>query len=148
MEIVKPNKKISREATENDIKRIVQNFLEMVEFCLSPPKDFRAVLALAHCQITEDDPLRFFVTNEKEVIVNPEMVNHTRHTVDSLEGCVSYPKNDNITVQRYNKCEMKYYIIDEHSELVEKTESANGQRAKMFQHELDHFNGIYIYDKE
>ena len=131
---------------KNDLEIVVSDSLEMIEFCLNPSRYFKKILALAHSQINDIDPLRFFVTSEKEIIINPIVIRHTNHTVDSLEGCVTFLENNNIIVQRYNKCEMTYYTYNNENKIIKKEESLSGQRAKMFQHEVDHLNGIYIYN--
>jgi len=146
MEIVKSHKKISRKAMKADLESIVNDSLEMIDFCLTPPRNFKIILALAHSQINDIDPLRFFVTFEKEIIINPVINRHTNHTIDSLEGCVTFPENENKIVQRYNKCEVTYHTYNKENKIIKKEESLSGQRSKMFQHEIDHLNGIYIYN--
>jgi len=144
--IVKPHKLISSDVMEEDISGVATEYFAMLNYCLHPQKQYKIILAVAHPQTIDKNPLRFFVTVEKELIINPVITRHTRHTVDSLEGCLSFPNNTNITVQRYNKCEVEYCLIDEDNNLIKKEESLSGQRAKMFQHEIDHLDGIYIYD--
>ena len=146
MEIVKPHKKISKEVSRKDLQKVLIDSLSMIDYCSNPSENFKVILALAHCQIDEKDPLRFFVTREKEIIINPIIINHTNSIVDSVEGCVTFPEKSNIIVQRYNKCQVKYYIFDEEKVLMEIEEKLSGRRAKMFQHEIDHLNGIYIYE--
>jgi len=144
--IVEPHKLISKEVRKDDVAKVTTEYFTMLRYCKYPPKQFKIILAIAHPQIVDKNPLRFFITAEEELIINPTITRHTRHTVDSLEGCLSFPNNENIIVQRYNKCEVVYYQTDEDNNLIKKEESLSGQRAKMFQHEIDHLDGIYIYD--
>ena len=143
--IIDPHKNVSREVKEADIQRVEKIALEMIEFCKNPQGNFREILALAHQQVEKKDPLRFFVTEFNEIIINPVITRHTEVTIDSKEGCVSFPNESMITVQRWNKCEVKYQKI-ENSKLISCEEKLNGQRAKMFQHEIDHLDAKYIYE--
>ena len=132
----------------------------MFNLCHTKRDKCPGALAIAHSQINEKDPLRFFVTRDMQIIVNPVIVNHTKHFVDSEEGCLSYPKKDQIIVQRWNKCEVEYNIVlDDESKdktkdkvavkLSERLKENFGSKtAKVFQHEIDHMNSIFIYDEE
>mgnify|MGYP000922329826 FL=1 len=107
--------------------------------------------AVAHPQIDKKDPLRFFVTKDKEIIINPEITNHTKVAVDRLEGCLSFPMNNPITVKRFNKIEATFQTIkpdDLNKKMILSDKikiSLNGVEAQIFQHEIDHFEGKYIF---
>ena len=112
---------------------------------------YKGGLALAHCQITNRDPLRFFVTNGGEVIINPVITNHTRHTSKKKEACLSYPNKETIQKDRYNKIEIEYQDLEHDesgfkiSDIKEK--SLSGVEAQVYQHEIDHFNAVYCFDE-
>ena len=147
MEIVKPHKKISKPVKEKHLEKIIEISFEMIKFCQNPKGNFREILSLTHPQIEEKRPLRFFVTSEGEIVINPKVINHTKHTVDSLEGCVTFPDELSITVQRWNKCVVELQTLDKNNKLTAYlTQDISGQRAKMFQHEIDHLDAIYIYE--
>jgi len=144
--IVNPHNKISKQVTIEDTERILEIAKKMHTFCNEPTGIFKQIIALAHSQVENKNPLRFFVTTAGEIIVNPEIKKHTRHLVKSVEGCASFPENQGIAVDRYNKCEVDYYVLDWEGTLSElKEESLGGLRAKMFQHEIDHLNGKCIF---
>lgn len=143
--IIKPHNTKSREVKDEDMERVLADAKLMIDYCQNPPKEFKVIVALGHSQITKKDPLKFFVTSEGKIIINPVILLHTRHTVDSLEGCVTFPNKPNITVQRYNKCEVEYFIVNKDKEIEKVTEKLNGLDARMFQHEIDHFEAKYIY---
>lgn len=145
IKIIDPHKKVSREVTEKDIKSVITIAADMAEFCKNPIGNQREILALAHQQIEKKDPMRFFVTQYGDIIINPEITRHTNSTVDSREGCVSFPNEPSIIVQRWNKCEVKYQKIED-NKLTLCGEKLSGQEAKMFQHELDHLDAKYIYE--
>lgn len=149
MKIIKPHKKKSRKCTAKDIERILSDSTKMIRLCSVPLGKKTGAFAIAHCQITDDDPLRFFVTKEGFLFINPEIINHTEHLIDSVEGCMSYPNKDNILVKRYNKIEVKYnQLSDDKSGLTDEIKTGiSGKLSKIFQHEvLGHFEGETIYD--
>lgn len=116
----------------------------MIKLCKKPHGKKKGAHALAHCQVIDNDPLRFFVTREGDIYINPIIKKHTKVTVDSLEGCMFYPDNNDIIVQRYHKCDVIYYDKDWN----EINYTISGRLSKIFQHELNHFEGKTIYDKE
>ena len=145
--IVTPHNIISREVTGEDLEVILKISKEMLEYCRKPMGIFKSILALAHAQVENKSPLRFFVTTEGEIIVNPEIRRHTQSCVKSKEGCCSFPDRYSIEVDRWNKCEVDYYLLQEDGTLSELIyEKLSGVRAKMFQHEIQHFEGRYIYE--
>ena len=145
MQIVYPHTKVSREVTAFDLPRVIKEAEGMINFCLKPKGNVTQIFALAHPQIDDQDPLAFFVTNTKKIVVNPVIINHTNATVDSVEGCVTFPEEAPITVQRHHKCVVKYQLIQEGdlTDFIE--EDVKGQTAKVFQHEIDHIFATYIY---
>jgi peptide deformylase len=90
------------------------------------------------------------VTAEKEIIMNPEILRHTRHTVDSKEACTTFFDKGLTTVQRWNKMEVLYQIFGKDGKLETVVENVTGKRARVFQHEIQHMGLLgdkhYIYD--
>ncbi len=144
---VKPHKKISREVTDSDIEKVVKDSHIMYNLCFTQNGPYRGGFAIAHPQIDEKDPLRFFVTAGKEIIINPTIVRHIKYLDSREEGCMSYPEEKMIEVQRWRKGEIEYQTLTEDGKLSEKmkTEVKNID-AQVYQHEIDHLNGKYIYD--
>jgi len=149
---VAPHKKQSRLVTNEDIKRVVDESIIMHDLCFILRGKCNGALAIAHQQIDDQNPLDFFVIRETgEIIINPKIVNHTRHTVDSEEGCLSFPDNDPIIVQRWNKIEVEYQTLgpvdgsQDEIKLVDMSSGFSGRMAKIYQHEIDHAQNIYIY---
>jgi len=142
MQIVKPHRKKSREATEADIPRIKELAKGMAELCNKRHGNYPGAYAIAHCQVEEKDPIRFFVLREGNVFINPRILDHTKATVDSKEGCMSYADKPQKVVQRHNKIKVVIEVVGKGEQILE----LNGRIAKIFQHEIDHFEGKYIYD--
>lgn len=83
----------------------------------------------------EDTPFGFYI--------NPEITHLSEETIEGSEGCLSMPGYSGI-VPRSKEITLTY--IDENSrERVE--EHVYGFTAVIFQHEIDHLNGILFTDK-
>jgi peptide deformylase len=76
------------------------------------------------------------------VYMNPEIVKSSTATIESEEGCLSVPKTYGI-VDRAKKVRVR--AIDRHGRRVEF--NASGFQGTIFQHEIDHLNGILFIDK-
>ena len=148
-----PHNKKSRWVTPDDIDRVLVDGQDMVTMCGIPRGKYSGVAALAHSQIDNNDPLRFFVFPNGIVIINPVIVNSTKVTVDKKEGCLSFPDNDiKLNVKRFNKVTVMYQMFVKSSNDAKPslsnviTEMLDGSRAHTFQHECGHINGFNIYD--
>lgn len=88
---------------------------------------------------------RMFVMGSNDfqmVCINPEIVETIGEPVKMREGCLSYP-GLYLNVPRYNK------IIVEHFDHLGEynTTTLEGISAQVYQHELDHMNGVVYTDK-
>lgn len=95
-------------------------------------------------------------TKETVIIINPKItktfgkleypiiVGDGGREEDFLEGCLSFPDYYG-TVKRFIKVEAKWQEIIE-GKLVDKKLELSGFEAIVFQHELDHLNGIVFVD--
>lgn len=145
--LIKPHIKKSRSVEDKDMETIIKDAHILYNLCHSKVGIYLGAEAMAHPQINEKDPLRFFVTKDKRIIINPIIARHTRHTVPFREGCISYPDKHPIDVQRWNKCEVEYQEIDgETKKLLKIKKNLKGRESKIFQHEIDHFDAKYIYN--
>lgn len=150
-----PHNNKSRWVTLADLPRGVADAKDMVAMCHLPRGKYSGIAALAHPQIDDKDPLRFFVLPNGMVVINPVITDHTKVPIFKTEGCMSFsdsdPKN---MVSRYNKITVTYQTLvrkDEKSEPIlsqPTTEELNGGPAHVFQHELGHLNGVSIYDAD
>lgn len=86
-------------------------------------------------------PYRMFVMAGGIVCINPVIVESSPETVQTKEGCLSFP-GLYLLVKRPETIRIKY--LNEFGKPVEAT--WNGATAKVAQHELDHLNGI-VYTK-
>ncbi len=87
-------------------------------------------------------PHRPDVTPIKRVLINPEILKYSKETESEYEGCLSF---DGVrgSVPRSTSVKVCYY-----NEKGEKCiETAVGFLAKVFQHEIDHLNGVLFVDR-
>ena len=73
---------------------------------------------------------------------NPEILESSAEECDFDEGCLSFP-GEFCTVRRPKKVKVRYYSA--HGQ--ETVEWLDGLRARCFQHELDHLNGLTMFDR-
>lgn len=76
-----------------------------------------------------------------QVFINPEITKYEGKLIEDYEGCLSI-KDVYGRVKRYEKVRVK--ALDEHGQPIRLT--ANGFLARVFQHEIDHTNGIVFID--
>lgn len=144
--IVIPHQVPSREVTQKDIKRVIKDGQLMFELCRVPIGFYKSAYAIAHPQITNKDPLRFFVTRDQWVVINPKIIRHTSVAIAKEEGCMSFAKEAPIKKERFYKCEVVFQTIDKDGNLTEpQTWACKGIDAQVVQHEIDHFNCNYLY---
>jgi len=153
--MVLPHHIVSRSVQQDpeDIDRVVKDAVDLYRLCFNPTGLYNSAFAMAHPQIDDKDPLRFFVTAEKKIIINPTIIKHSGYTVESREGCMSMPELKMIMVPRWHKCEVEYKTImtdptDDKKFVLSGwlEDSLSGQTSFIWQHEIDHLNGRYIYD--
>lgn len=105
--------------------------------------DEQGGIGLASNQVGLRD--RCFVMNingQRWSCFNPEIVESRDDFVQFDEGCLSFP-GDSCTITRPNTVTVKYF--DENAK--EHTETLTGLASRCFQHELDHLNGITMWDR-
>lgn len=87
----------------------------------------------------EEDPL---IKKVEVAIVNPEIIWYSTEKVYYNEGCLSIP-NIYEDVSRPEIIDVRYYDIN--FNLIE--ERLDGLKARIFQHEYDHLEGILFIDR-
>ncbi|CAD8103661.1 unnamed protein product [Paramecium primaurelia] len=78
-----------------------------------------------------------------DVYLNPQIIKKSNDLIKSDEFCLSFPPNKMVCVMRSNKIVMKYYNLLGIEMVVE----AEGLQACIYQHEIDHLDGISALDK-
>lgn len=148
---LKPGEGVSRPVKTEEIRdRVVPLIIPMQALCIMPLGfHARGALAIAHCQVEADDPLRFFVTSDGVAYVNPHIV-AKRFPFFYSEGCMSFASRQGLRqVQRFHKIIVSYTRVDPfgNTEGVRSRELDNrrDRLAVIIQHEIDHFNGKHIF---
>lgn len=77
-----------------------------------------------------------------EVYLNPKIVKYSTQTQTVIEGCLSIPDRSETLNSRSQEISIEYHTID--GELA--AEKVKGFTAVVFQHEIDHLNGILYLD--
>lgn len=86
-------------------------------------------------------PHRPYVDSFKRVIVNPKILEYSREEDPSYEGCLSF---DGLRAEAYRAKRIKVSYMDEHGKKY--VEWVDGFLATVFQHEVDHLNGVLFVD--
>ena len=75
-------------------------------------------------------------------LINPVIQYYSDEEIDFEEGCLSFPHFRD-KVMRPDALQLKYFDID----MKEHTIEADGIFARVLQHEIDHLNGIYFFER-
>jgi len=91
----------------------------------------------------KDDPIRPDVKLiPPAVLINPEIIETSEEMEEDWEGCLSFPQVWGL-VPRHKKVKAQY--VDE--EGTTHTVEVEGFHARVFQHEIDHLNGVLYIDR-
>lgn len=77
-----------------------------------------------------------------EVYLNPKITNYSEKKQRVTEGCLSIPNRSETLNSRAQSITIEYDTMD----AVHKTETIEGFTSVIFQHEIDHLNGILYLD--
>lgn len=77
-----------------------------------------------------------------QTFINPKIIKKSKNKKELCEGCLSVPYLYG-TVERFQKVTISYFDEDGHVQ----TRGTSGFLAQIFQHELDHLDGILYTDK-
>ncbi len=77
-----------------------------------------------------------------QVMINPEMIWRSEEEIEDTEGCLSIPGYE-MTVSRAARVRVEARDPEGQKRTVE----AEGMTARLFQHEIDHLNGVLIIDR-
>lgn len=131
-------KKIAKDVNKID-SNTIKTINNMIETML-----LNKGIGLAATQINIQQ--RIIVININQIItplvmINPKIINKKDYIIDT-EGCLSFP-NIFIKVKRNNF--IKVNFLDIHGK--KNTIRADKLLSRCIQHEIDHLNGITLYDK-
>lgn len=145
MEILKhPNSLLITKCPDYDYTTFIQDLLDAVKMAKLVEADKKcAGLAANQVGIIR----RFFVMRDGLARIrycfDPKILSHGRELEFASEGCMSLPDTF-VSVPRWKVITVSY--VCEKSKLVKIT--LKGKDARVFQHELDHLNGLLIIKTE
>ena len=143
MKLIKfPSAHLSTKCSEvKDFKTLDTIVQRLFALCKSKK---RPGVGMAAPQLGKD--IRLFVTwyNKKpRVFVNPELRGVSVDENTSKESCISFSKVVTYPIKRSSQIVLKWQTLSGE----EKEEKFEGFEARIIQHELDHINGITMYDR-
>jgi len=127
------------------VKKINSALLNTLKEMVKLTKTFKDPegVGLASTQVGLEEAF-FVIKDGKKFIsvINPKIISTSKRTKTYFEGCLSTP---NIwgEVKRYFSIKVSY--LDKNGKIINKT--LKGLLAHIFQHEIDHINGIIFQDR-
>lgn len=122
---------------------------ELIRDMIATLNKSKSAIGLAATQVGTECPL-FLMRDEQphslEVVFSPLLHEYIGNPVEVMEGCLSFPGIFE-KVSRHKEIGVSYTSIDPIT-LEPKKESKllSGLKAHVFQHELDHLNGVVFTD--
>ena len=128
---------------------ILKQVMEPFDFSNPPVNPLDLVTDLAETMLANDGiglsanqvglPYRVFVMLGQELIpcFNPRIVDRSEETIMLEEGCLSYPDLF-VKIKRARRIKVRY--AEPNGNIV--TQIFDGMTARVFQHEMDHLDGI------
>lgn len=149
---------ISKDATfpiPKDEQKLIHDMITYLEMSqdekIAEKYNLRAGMGLAYIQI--GIPRRIFVvanenddgTFDEHIIINPKIISQSEELiyVGEGEGCLSVNREVEGIVPRHARITLEYYDFEGNK----KTIRAREDLAIVFQHEIDHLDGILFTDK-
>ena len=143
-----PHEMIGSEGLQEVIRKMKSGMLERSDsVAIAAPqigKSLRIVVisGQALAAMKADDPDEKVDPLPDLVLINPEIANLSKDTEALEEGCLSVPDLFG-KVERAQKAKIR--ALDEEGNKIER--GARGLLAEVFQHEVDHLNGILFIDR-
>lgn len=140
-QIAKPIENLDQEATQRLIDQLINTAQEANGVGIAAPQISQSQRLFI---VASRPNLRYpeAPTIEPTAMINPRIINHSSATVKGWEGCLSIPGIRGL-VPRYQRIEVEY--TNRWGKIARST--LTDFVARIFQHELDHLNGILFVDR-
>lgn len=135
----KPTKKVDK--VDKEIKSIIKEMFQTMYKNDGIGLAANQVNLPFSLMIIDTTPRKEEIVPIKEVFINP-VITESSGEITYKEGCLSFPGLQ-IEVKRFSFIKIK--AINENEEEIEK--ELTGLNAVVFQHEIDHLNGITFLDR-
>lgn len=131
--------------TTPEVQRLIEDMIDtMVEYSgvgLAAPQVHHSLRLLVTEEIPDSENEGSLLA-ERSVVVNPEVTFLTDEEIAFYEGCLSIPEIRG-RVPRIRKIRLRGF--DQHGKPIDR--EVEGFPAVVYQHELDHLNGIVFLDR-
>lgn len=143
---VEPHREKSLFVTDAELNRVKDDGVILLDLCKNGAGRYKNFAAAAHCYMTKEKPLAFFVDNEGKFFINPKITRALKTTEMYRESCGMFPMESFSLAERSRKIEVEYQTIRLNGELSEViAEGLKGPKAIVFQHMVDHMEGKTIW---
>jgi peptide deformylase len=138
-----PNQQTPKVELIKNIDTFLKDNFNMLEKYLSFAKRQHNCVGLAANQVSlknERIMYKFFAIKEKhfwDIKINPEIIKYKGKAEEKIEGCLTW-LGKKLSVKRYKEIEVKYFNLK--GEYIK--EIITGNEAQVWQHEIDHLNGV------
>ena len=141
MKICKNKKHLEKKCIDiENIDNALKIATNMIMHCMTSTYK-NEVIGLAHNQVFGNYNIFIARLNDRwKSFINPIIMNK-KHPYKCVEQCMSFP-NKTRKVKRYKMIILQHYT--KNGMIIEKFE---GVDAQIIQHEVDHLNGIHIFNK-
>ena len=143
LEIIKyPDKKLKNIAQPIDI--IDKKTKNEIEYMIETMFFFKGI-GLSSTQVNINKRIIIISINEKQksmTLINPMIINNKSKIIQSREGCLSFP-GIFVSIKRYKSILVKYKDINNTIKIT----NFDNISSICIQHEIDHLNGITIYER-
>lgn len=120
-----------------DVKEFYQDLVDTIMH-LKTTHNFTRGVGLSAPQIGVSISMSVaYYANREYVLINPEIIEHSKDKTPIREGCISFFKFRG-SVPRFTYVKVRAYDLDGKEYAIQ----ANDDFAMLLQHEIDHLNGI------
>jgi len=145
MEVVKyPAPSLKEKSVEVDLKDkdTIAWLMEFLGFYLKLNSPTPKAVGLACSQVGKN--IRAFIALG-ELYVNPEIIERSRGTYETFEGCLSLEEGKQYKVRRNKEITLEWTDLQSEEK---KSQKFDGFMAQVIQHEYDHLEGKLLNDKK
>ncbi|MBF95630.1 MAG: Peptide deformylase [Alphaproteobacteria bacterium MarineAlpha9_Bin4] len=128
------------------IKRIIKQLIKIMRLCNGAGLAANQIYynyRMCVLEIENNKRYKHLPKLPLKILINPRIkIIDKKNTFDSYEGCLSVP---NLRGKVKRNCKIKVDYFDENAKF--KSEVIEGYLAVVFQHEIDHLDGVIFTDK-
>ena len=132
---------VAKEVQREELLDIQQLALDLRDTMMDFRVRYQWGRAIAAPQIGDLRRVIYMQVDEPIVFINPQIDFSGYEMMTLWDDCMSFP-DLLVKVQRYKHCKVRFRDL----ECSEKELSFSGKMSELFQHELDHLNGVLFID--